>query len=236
MFGSASIDMTFSETRSLVCQTELLRDLPRSTCDAILSSGRIQHVPAGSYLFNQGDPATNCYVVLDSEIRLLLLTTDGKRVIIDIIGPGMYLGFFVSVSGKQYPVSAEIIEDADLYTWDAEVMRKLILASPQLTMNALSVMTDRVVCLQNRVQQLATERVEQRIAHSLMLLARHMGKKEDGGILIDMPLTHRDLAEMSGTNIYSVSRVLHKWEENDIIATGRKRVLLRSPERLPCDS
>jgi len=103
-----------------------------------------------------------------------------------------------------------------------------------LTLNAMSALTDRVICLQTKVQQLATERVEQRIAHSLLLLAQHMGKEQEDGILINMPLTHRDLAEMSGTNIYSVSRVLHKWEEKDIIATGRKRVLLRSPERLPC--
>jgi CRP-like cAMP-binding protein len=47
-----------------------------------------------------------------------------------------------------------------------------------------------------------------------------------------MPLTHQDLAEMSGTNIYSVSRVLRKWEAEKIIATGRKRILLRAPERL----
>ena len=144
----------------------------------------------------------------------------------------MQLGFFVAISEKQYPVSAETIEDADLYVWDAATMRDLILKTPHLTMNALSVLTDRVICLQNKVQQLSTERVEQRIAHSLLMLADRMGTMQDDGILIPMPLTHRDLAELSGTNIYSVSRVLRKWEDEDIIISGRKRIILRHPDRL----
>ena len=224
--------MPFQDIRTLVCQTELLRGLSAKACDAILAAGRIQHVPAKTYLFHQEDRANHCFVLLSGEIRLFLLAPDGKRVIFDIIGPGMQLGFFVALSEKQYPISAETIEHADLYVWDAAIMRSLALTMPRLTMNALSVLTDRVICLQNKVQQLSTERVEQRIAHSLLMLAQRMGNKQDEGILITMPLTHRDLAELSGTNIYSVSRVLHKWEEEDIIITGRKRVILRHPDRL----
>ena len=225
-------NMSFQDVRALVCQTELLRGSSSETCDAILAAGRVRRVPAKTYLFHQEDQANHCYVLLSGEIRLLLLATDGKRVIIDIIGPGMQLGFFVAISEKQYPVSAETIENIDLYVWDAAIMRHLILKTPQMTNNALSVLTDRVMCLQSKVQQLSTERVEQRIAHSLLILAQRMGTRQDNGILISMPLTHRDLAELSGTNIYSVSRVLHKWEEDDIIITGRKRIILCHPDRL----
>jgi len=217
---------------TLVCDAELFRGLSLSTCKAILAAGHLQYAAAGTIQACQGNPSTTCYVVLNGEVRLAQLTPEGKRVIIDIIGPGAHLGFFVALSGKPYPVSAEIIEDSYLYAWDTEVMRELILNTPQLTLNALSALSDRVVCLQTKVQQLATERVEQRIAHSLLTLAKHMGKEQEDGILIDMPVTHRDLAEMSGTNIYSVSRVLHKWEEESLIATGRKRIVLCHPDGL----
>lgn len=222
------------EIRGLVCNSGLLRDLSSPICTQLLSTGHVFHAEAGSHLFDQGDDARACYVLLDGEIRLLLLTPDGKRVIIDIIGPGMHLGFFVALAGKQYPLSAEIVEDSEIFSWDAEVMRSLVLGTPQLTMNTLVALTERVTCLQTKIQQLATEHVEQRIAHSLLSLAQHLGRNRADGVLINMPITHRDLAEMSGTNIYSVSRVLHKWEAEGIVATGRKRILLRSPERLPC--
>ncbi len=218
----------------LICSSDLLRDLPATTCTQLLCAGRVLHVPANAYLFNQGSDAKTCYVLLSGEIRLLLLTPDGKRVIIDIIGPGMHLGFFVALAGKQYPLSAEIVEDSEIYSWDAEVMRAVVLDTPQLTMNTLGALTKRVMCLQTKIQQLATEHVEQRIAYSLLSLAQHLGSGRTDGVMIEMPITHRDLAEMSGTNIYSVSRILNKWEAEGIVSTGRKRIVLRSPERLPC--
>jgi len=220
------------DIRSMVCHTELLQGLSRTACKTLLAAGRLQRASAGDRLFRQGSPSNVCYVILSGEIRLVQLTPGGKRVIIDILGPGKHLGFFVALSDKQYPVTAEVIEDCDLYAWNAPVIRNLLLKNQQLTMNVLSALTDRVTCLQIKVQQFATERVEQRIANSLLALARRMGKEQRDGILINMPLTHQDLAEMSGTNIYSVSRVLHKWEDEKIIATGRKRILLRAPEQL----
>ncbi len=220
------------DIRVHVCQSELLQGLNPRQCNALLEIGGIHRAAAKTFLFNQGDQANRCYVILSGEIKLLMFTPEGNRVIIDIIGPGVHLGFFVALADKQYPISAETVEDSLLYVWDAAQMRKFMLGAPQLTMNILSALTDRVTCLQTKIQQLATKNVEQRIAHSLLSLAQNLGKKQDDGVLINMPLTHRDLAEMSGTNIYSVSRILHKWEAEDIIITGRKRVLLRYPERL----
>jgi CRP-like cAMP-binding protein len=224
--------MSLPDIRALVCHTELLQGLSSTICKTLLSVGRLQRAPGGARLFRQGSPSDVCYVILSGEIRLVQLTPGGKRIIIDIIGPGKHLGFFVALSDKQYPVTAEVIEDCDLYAWNASVIRHLLLKNQQLTMSVLSALTDRVICLQTKVQQFATERVEQRIANSLLSLAERMGKNQKDGILINMPLTHQDLAEMSGTNIYSVSRVLNKWEAEEIIITSRKRILLRAPERL----
>jgi len=231
--GSQALDLSDRDAiRALVCHTHILDGLSAGTCDKILDSGRIQKAAKDAYLFNQGDPAGTCYVVLSGEIKLIQLTPGGKRIVIDIIGPGMHLGFFVALTEKAYPISANAIEDSVLYVWDALTMRSLVSETPGLTMNTITALTDRLLCLQEKVQQLATERVEQRIAHSLLALSRHLGKREKEGLLINTPLTHRDLAEMSGTNIYSVSRVLHKWEDDKLILTGRKRIVLCDPQRL----
>jgi len=218
--------------RSLVCGTKLLKGLEPPVCDALVASGRPVAAKAGAYLLNQGEPSDTCYVLLRGKIRLLLLTPDGKRVIIDIIGPGHHLGFFVALANKEYPISAEVIEDSELFAWDAETMRRFVYESQSLIVTIFSSIADRVICLQSKVQQLATERIEQRLAHSLLSLADSLGKPETEGLLINAPLTHRDLAEMSGTNIYSVSRILGRWEQEDIIQTGRRRIVLCRPEQL----
>ncbi len=131
-----------------------------------------------------------------------------------------------------YLVSAETIEESYIYWWDAESVRELMLRFPQMALNSMTLIVRRFARLQDRVQKLATERVEQRVAHALLDVSRFVGKEIENGTMIDMALSHRDLAEMAGTNIYSISRVLHKWEDDDIVTIGRQRILLCDPDHL----
>ena len=52
------------------------------------------------------------------------------------------------------------------------------------------------------------------------------------GVEIDFPLSRQDLAQMTGTTLFTVSRTLSGWEADGIIATGRRRVVVRQPHRL----
>ncbi|MFZ5819950.1 MAG: helix-turn-helix domain-containing protein, partial [Chloroflexota bacterium] len=72
-------------------------------------------------------------------------------------------------------------------------------------------------------------KVEQRIARVLLRLAGQSGKRVDEGVLIELPFSRQELAEMAGTTLYTVSRVLSSWEKQGLIATGRERVTLTSP-------
>jgi CRP-like cAMP-binding protein len=99
-------------------------------------------------------------------------------------------------------------------------------------LNALEHTADIIVQLQDRVRELQTERVERRVARALLRLANQSGKRIEAGILIDMPLSRQDLAEMTGTNLYSVSRILSGWEKQGLVETGRERVVLTMPHQL----
>jgi CRP-like cAMP-binding protein len=61
---------------------------------------------------------------------------------------------------------------------------------------------------------------------------RQFGRREEEGVLIDMALSREDLAQMTGTNLYNVSRILSKWEQNGYVALGRKRVTIRKAHEL----
>jgi CRP-like cAMP-binding protein len=60
----------------------------------------------------------------------------------------------------------------------------------------------------------------------LLRLVRQLGRRTDEGILIDIPLSRQDLAEMTGTTLYTVSRILSHWEQQGLVITGRERVTL----------
>ena len=111
-------------------------------------------------------------------------------------------------------------------------MRQLMREYPQLGLNGINMIGRRFALLQKRLQEMATERVEQRVARAILRLVRQFGRRTETGVLLDMPITREELAQLTGTNLYSVSRILSKWEQAGYIHTGRKEIILLKAHEL----
>ena len=111
-------------------------------------------------------------------------------------------------------------------------MREIFSRPPTLMASLLQQITQRTQEFQRRFREVATEKVPQRLAHTLLRLAQQAGARAPRGLRIDIPLTRQDLAEMTGTTLYTVSRLLSDWSEREIVEVGRERVVVRSPDGL----
>ena len=68
--------------------------------------------------------------------------------------------------------------------------------------------------------------------HALLRLAKQSGRKVDHGIEIDFPISRQDVAEMTGTTLHTVSRILSAWEQQGLVESGRQRIVLRDSHKL----
>jgi CRP-like cAMP-binding protein len=104
---------------------------------------------------------------------------------------------------------------------------------PYLNFGVMKLMADYIQEMQTRYRELATERVERRLALTLLRLASQIGKRvQENDPSIELPLTRQDLAEASGSTMFTVSRTLAEWERQGLVETGRGRVLIRNPHGL----
>lgn len=198
----------------------------------VRAQAQTQRAPLGSFLVHQGDPATAFFLLQSGRVRLTQVTADGQQVVVRFIAPGEAIGIIAVLSGIAYPVSGEVVEDAEALAWPGPVFERLLERHPPLALNALRMLAGRVHEFQRRFLEMATERVERRVAHALLRLADQAGRPGPEGLAIDMPLSRQDLAEMTGTTVFTVSRTLKLWEEQDLVRIGRKRVSIRDRERL----
>jgi CRP-like cAMP-binding protein len=79
---------------------------------------------------------------------------------------------------------------------------------------------------------MSSEQVERRVAHVLLRLAKQAGRKTESGIETDFPISRQDVAEMTGTTLHTVSRILSMWEQQGLVEGGRQRIVLRAPHEL----
>ncbi len=217
---------------AILKNVKLLSDLNQAELVYVANMVNSRKFKAGDYIFHEGDRAHNLYVLIDGRIKLTQVSLEGEQIILHYVTPGDAFGVVAVLSNIPYPVSALTVNDSTVLSWDDNLMNRLMEQYPRITFNALSILANRIRDFQNRMLELSTERVERRIANALIRLARQTGKKTDDGILIDLPLTRQDLAELSGTTLYSVSRTLTQWEKIGLVKSKRAQVIITNPHGL----
>ncbi len=216
----------------LLARVPLFAGLDAGALQQILDTAHVRQVPAGGTFFQEGDPSAGFFVLERGTIKLTQLTPEGHQVVLRLLGPGDAFGGVAAFSGGPYPVTAEAVTDAAAREWAGSVMAALLERHPRLAINALRFVAARLHELQVRYRQLATEKVERRIARALVRLVEQSGRRVDGGVLIDLPLSREDIAQMTGTTLFTVSRIVSRWEAEGILETGRQRIVIRSPHAL----
>ncbi len=219
--------------REIIRRSNLFQNVKPEVFAQIMESGVLRSVEEGGFYFLQDDPATHAYVLVAGRVKMVQLTPNGQQITLRIMTPGQTYGGIAMLNPKGgYPATAQAVEDSTAMAWDTDQLRKLAEQDSSLSLNTMQLMHGYITELQERQKALVTQRVEQRIARILLKLAAQSGKKVADGVLIDLPLTRQDVAEMSGTTLFTVSRTLNEWERSGLLSIGRERVVIRDPHGL----
>ncbi|TAI67915.1 Crp/Fnr family transcriptional regulator [Bradyrhizobium sp. Leo170] len=224
--------MDYSPDLDLFARTELFQGTPPEALRFLQASAGRRRLAAGDILFQQGDRTTSLFVVIAGRLRASQMAQDGQQIIIRYLGPGEVAGYAALVGSDTHPGTVTAVDDSHLIGWTSAIVRQIMERYPVVAINALTLLGQRYHEMQIRVRELSTERVERRIGHTLLRLAHQSGRRTARGIEIAFPLSRRDLAEMVGTTLHTVSRTLSAWEERGIVSCGRCRVVLCKPHAL----
>jgi len=221
-----------TELSVLLRVVPLFAELAASDLDRLLVGASPLRLDTGVAAFHQGDEARTFQVLLSGRLKLSQVTADGQQVTLRYITPGEMFGGIAALNGKPYPASALAVAPSLAVRWEREVFQRHVQEQAQLSWKLIEELSRRFSEAQSRFREMATERVERRIARALLRLAHQTGRRVEEGVLIDLPLSRQDLAEMIGTTQFTVSRVLSDWERRGLVEAGRARVVLRHPHQL----
>lgn len=218
--------------RSIIAHLALFHGLEPQALDIILKDARSVLFAKESIVFEQEADARSFYVLLSGHIRVVRTTPDGRQIIARYISEGEIFGVAAALGRLTYPATAVAAVDCVVLVWPSSVWPDLSSRFPALSAGTFKTVGNRLQETQARVLELATEQVEQRVASAILRLINQTGRKTEAGIEIDFPISRQDIAEMTGTTLHTVSRLLSAWEEKGIIVSGRQRVTVADPHRL----
>ncbi|WP_234685867.1 Crp/Fnr family transcriptional regulator [Bradyrhizobium monzae] len=206
-------------SRRELANIELFRGASASTLDEARRSARRLSFAKDARIFDQGDPRVRAHALLEGSVRISQSGSDGAQIVIRFIGPGEIFGAAAAFADRRYPADADAMEPCVEVSWSETDLLRLISRHPQVAINALKIMGRRLHELQNRLREVSTQSVERRVAHTILRLVHQFGREAPHGKTIALPLRRKDIADIAGTTLYSVSRSLTSWERRGLLFT-----------------
>ncbi|MGP9820764.1 Crp/Fnr family transcriptional regulator [Salinarimonas sp. NSM] len=213
--------------RARLAAMPLFAGVDAAALEEIVAAARTTRYAKDATVFAQEEEAHSFFVLLEGRLRVTKLTPDGQQVVVRFVSASDLFGIAPAVGRTTYPATASAIVDSIAAAWPTIAWPRLLSLNPAFAANALQTVGGRLQDAHTRVVELATEPVEQRIAHALLRLAERSGRAGAGGVEIDFPLSRQDVAEMTGSTLHTVSRILSAWARDGVVASGRRRISVR---------
>jgi CRP-like cAMP-binding protein len=198
----------------------------------MLSHAAVADYPAQTWLYRQGDPASNLFLLQSGLVRLSQLTPKGEEVLELFVTPGGMFGYYSLSPGVLNGVSAQVIRPSRLVVWDQNTALHLLQTTPRLSLNLFNLAMHDIAFLYNRTRRLVADSVERRVRWALAELVRTIGVRTPQDLVLTLDAKHHELADLAGTTIYTVSRELSKLECQGVLKTGRSHITVLQPEKL----
>ena len=217
---------------SLLVDIPPFRKLTRPQVREVLDLAVPKRFDPSTAIFEEGLQADRFFLLLDGHIRVIRTTEGGDQVIALHIVAGQLFGIAAALGRDTYPATAMTVDECLVLSWPSDTWQSFVASYDGFATESYKVVGERMGEMNNRIVEMATQHVEQRVARAVLRLINQSGKKVDGGIEIDFPITRQNLSEMTGTTLHTVSRLLSGWEKNGIVKSMRRRIIVTDAHRL----
>jgi CRP/FNR family transcriptional regulator, cyclic AMP receptor protein len=184
--------------------------------------------PSGISLFNEKDPASAVYFVLEGEVKLSMNSAEGKRLILRIVRKGEVLGLASALSGRPCEMTAEILYPAKIATVRRSDFLHFLARYPE----AYAVVTEELsrsynlACDQLRTVGLSSSAPE-KLARLLLEWSEN-GQTTERGTRCRFPLTHGEIGEFIGASRETVTRTLSTFKSRHLVIFNGSTLMIPS--------
>jgi len=209
------------------------RKLPSNELAALARRCRSRAFKRGEHAFEAGDACPGLLVIAEGAVEMRQISPRGREQVLHAEGVGATLGEAPLFDGQGYVASAVAVAPTRLLLLPRETVLDLCRRRPGVALAMLEAMARRVRRFAALAEDLAFRQVIERLARHLELAASIAGGRPPSpGAVVDLGLTHEQLAARLGTVRELVSRAFQQLERGGVVKRSRSRVTIRNPERL----
>lgn len=215
----------------------LFSSLKPAERESLRPLARIRSYEEAETIFREGDEASHFHFVLGGKVKIVKAAPSGGDIILEIFGPGDPVGAIAAYEERGFPATAVALEATSLLSVPRREFFALLASNPMLARGLLLGLTRRMIELTRKLTERGS-RVEYRIARVFLTLADRAGRPDRTGVIVPVPLSRQEIADMVGTTQETAIRIMSRWGKDGVLVTLEEgfRIPDRSRlERIPPD-
>jgi CRP/FNR family transcriptional regulator len=219
-------------------RTEFIRRVPLFATLSDSEFRSLEHIfhvrtyQKNQVVFLEEEAGNYMYIVLSGKVKVTKSTPSGKETILAIHRQGDFFGEMALLDGKTSPATVTAMEDCRIVSISAIDFHRYLMTNDKVIKQIIQVLCSRLRYVWAQIQALNYSTAEARIRGGILQLSRKHGVSDARGIIIDLKITHQELAEMVGTSRETVTRTLARLQKKGIILMEGRRIILLSPRAL----
>ena len=186
----------------------------------------VRHFLAKDLIFAPGDPDTHLYFLLSGTVRLYKFYGRYKEATVALLKDGGVFGELSLEEGSRQEVFAEAVTDARVAVVRKPALAEAMKRSPRFAMKLLFSFSERLRQSEEVIESLLDREVSARLATLLVHLAERFGETNGSGTVLNLRLTHQDLANMIVSTREAVSKVMSEFQRDGLIEVRNRRIVI----------
>jgi len=212
-------------------QFTLFAEVSPTELELIIGAAREKRFDRRETIFTEGDPVRHVTLVVSGLVKVTQMGLNGNEVILRLNGPGEIVGSYRVCVNCNHCSTAQAVQPSVALVWDASVFEKLLARIPKFRRNTVRALEERLLEMEQRFREVSTEKVGSRLSSELVRLSDRLRRSSENGHL-EITLSRAELAQLTGTTLFTVSRLLCQWQTQGIVRVRRESVLVQDFDAL----
>jgi CRP/FNR family transcriptional regulator len=188
-------------------------------------------LPKGHILFVEGEDSETVYLVERGVVKVFRSLESGRELIIGLFRFGEAVGEVAVIDGLPYPASAAAHEEAVVLTMPRASYLHYLKSFDGTAIALIRDLMLRMRTMQRRMEDLGGGDVEYRLARVLQGFCATC-RNADGALVLPVPLTRQDLADMVGARVETVIRIMSRWQKEGLVGSDERGMWVRDRRTL----
>lgn len=184
----------------------------------------------GQFLFMEGDPRERIYFMLKGYVKLERVNTTGTLLYYDYVKSYSLFPYGGLFTDETYSYSAEAVTDVELFYIPTAIFEDMVKKDCNQLMLIINELSNLLKLHESRVQNINTPNAQDRVIQTINFLMNDLGEKDGQKIVIHCPITTTELSKISATCRETVSGVLKKLKDDEIITINSKKLIIQKPD------